>query len=551
MNIRLLACVLALPWAIQVIAEDPVQPLPDLETILPADLGLWRESDFLVQKIELRGNTLLEETDVQKIISQYEQRRLTTRDLQLLRERLTRAYIDRGYISSGVIIPDQPLAGGSIYLKAVEGELNTIVVTRDKRLRSRYVNDLIGGRTRGKLNISQLQTAIQLLQQDPRIQRVAAELVPGDGSGESELRVSVTEAPAWFADLSFDNYRAESVGAERFTFSVGHLNMSGRGDELALSVGESRGSTNVSFNYRLPVTHRQLMLGLVYDLSDASVLEAPFNTLDVESKTEIIGVNLTWPIYRELAEELSLTALLETRESETKLLGRSFSLSPGALDGVSKVAVAGLRLDWLKRSEQQVLALRLTRRQGFDALDATDTADNPFATIDADGDFVSWLAQAQYILRLTPGSRINLGVTAQLARDPLLSVEKFAIGGAQTVRGVRENFMVRDNGVVVNLSVPVSAGRFTIAPFVDYGVSWDDVDTAGTSVNRDTSEKNYIASAGLSLVCTFFETLVMDVSWADVISDNFSEGEDPRESISDKGLQDYGWHFRFSYKRRF
>ena len=72
----------------------------------------------------------------------------------------------------------------------------------------------------------------------------------------------------------------------------------------------------------------------------------------------------------------------------------------------------------------------------------------------ADGRFIAWLGQLQYVYRL-PSSLLDSQVVGpldgQLASDPLLSIEKFAIGGARTVRVYRENQLVRDNGVVASV----------------------------------------------------------------------------------------------------
>lgn len=58
---------------------------------------------------------------------------------------------------------------------------------------------------------------------------------------------------------------------------------------------------------------------------------------------------------------------------------------------------------------------------------------------------------------LNDRSRLLLRASAQLSDDPLMSLEKLAIGGVDTVRGFRENTYVRDNGVAlsVEMQLPV------------------------------------------------------------------------------------------------
>jgi hemolysin activation/secretion protein len=69
-------------------------------------------------------------------------------------------------------------------------------------------------------------------------------------------------------------------------------------------------------------------------------------------------------------------------------------------------------------------------------------------------------------------------VDVQLATRPLLPLEQFAVGGPRSVRGYRENQLVRDTGANASfeLRIPLwsdDTGRpiVQLAPFVDYGRS--------------------------------------------------------------------------------
>jgi hemolysin activation/secretion protein len=164
-----------------------------------------------------------------------------------------------------------------------------------------------------------------------------------------------------------------------------------------------------------------------------------------------------------------------------------------------------------------------------------------------DGEFISWLGQAQYVRRLDLGDivpsdvRLVLRAEAQLTDDRLLPLEKFAIGGADSVRGFREDLLVRDNGwaasaevrvPVLELSLPfvpadLQDGRIEIAPFVDVGQSWNtDID--------DPSPKT-IASVGIGLRWAPVRGVLASLYWAHALRDI----DDP----ADRDLQDDGIHF--------
>jgi hemolysin activation/secretion protein len=530
--------------------------LPELNQVLPQGLGLWSQPIVAVTKVELRGNTVLSDDEINRLTDQYVSASMSSRDIQGLREALSKAYLDKGFVNSGVTIPDQDLAGGVLVLQAVEGKLTNILVDQNDRLRSSYVASRIQSRVGLPLNIHSLQEAIQLLQQDEHIDQLAAELVPGKNIGEADLHVTINEASRWQMGLTADNHRSESIGAEQVNFSVGHNNVTGNGDAIDLYVGTSEGNDNYAVNYKLPVSGKGSYIRVFANASDAVVLEEPFDQLNVKSDTKSAGLELGWALINDLNQNLMLSLSMELNESTTELLGRPFSLSAGSIDGVSENTVVSMSFDWASRSEVQVIAFRSTARVGVDVGNVTLFEDNPFGTVEADGEFLTWLNQAQYVRKINETVQFNVRVLSQTAFDPLLSLEKLAIGGVNTVRGYRENFLVRDNGLSVNFELPFNfpvgeSSTFQLMPFVDYGRSWDEEDTDTTSNIRNTDDGRYILSAGISLSYRHQNGISVNVTWAKDVSDNFEEGEDPQDRVVEDGLQDSGIHFSVGYVRRF
>lgn len=544
-------------------ATTPKQRTPELEIDVPEDLGLWGEARFRLARVELLGATVLDATAVEALLAQYRNRDVTMSELQRLREALSRMYLEAGYVSSGVIIPDQEIIDGVVHLQAIEGTLTDARIRTDRRLREAYVSGRVRRRISGPLDIDALQDTLVLLQNDPRIERVDAELAPGEARGESVLHLSVTEASPWLVGLSFDNHRAESIGAERGRLSLGHGNVSGRGDALALSLDTTRGSDAGAISYTLPLAANDASLRLYASMDDSQVLDAPFDDLDIESRTDSYGLRLALPILESLRSDLMLSLGLERRSTVTRLLGTRFSLSPGAIDGESAVAAAILGVDYVRREEDQALALRGTIRRGLDVLDATDANDAAnlnAALLDADGQFTLALLQGQYVRQLGVRDRITVRATAQLTDDPLLAPEKLSIGGVNTVRGYRENLLVRDNGIAATLEwahspFPADAPRWQrtlrLVAFADYGLAWDVEDTAPGSSVRDTAETKSILGLGFGLLWAPIDGLMIAAYKGFDAYDSFRDREDPRDSGSNAGLQNEGIHLSVAWQRRF
>ena len=133
----------------------------------------------------------------------------------------------------------------------------------------------------------------------------------------------------------------------------------------------------------------------------------------------------------------------------------------------------------------------------------------------------------------------------QFADSSLLAMYRLPVGGRYTVRGYRENQFVRDNGVTASLEyqVPlfvddagVSRANLAIAPFVDWGRSWDKEDTQLTSGTES------ITSAGVGLLWSPPQGLNAEVYWGY----DFDDQDLPTET-----LQDRGFHLQLNYQLNF
>lgn len=132
-----------------------------------------------VRRFETVGNTILSDQGRAEVMAPYQDRIITSEELQYVRYLLTEYYLDRGYINSGVVIPEQQVMDGIIRLQIVEGQLNEIEVSGNERLRSRYVSTRLESGREEVLNVQILRKRLVRLQQSDVIQRINADLQPG------------------------------------------------------------------------------------------------------------------------------------------------------------------------------------------------------------------------------------------------------------------------------------------------------------------------------------------------------------------------------------
>ncbi len=520
--------------------------LPPLEVFQSEENRLSTLETVRVSTFDLEGNTVFTDEELGELVAPYENREITFEDLQEVRDRLTKYYIANGYRTSGARIPDQKVENGVITVEIVEGRLTEITVTGNDWLQTRYVKSRLerGTDPDDPVNVFRLQGLLKLLKQDPLIDNVNAELRPGLVLGEATLNVEIDEARPFYLGVGVNNHQSPSIGAYRGEIRAGLLNITGWGDSLEAEYGLTEGVDDVSVRYAIPVTRWDTTLSGGFDRSESTVVADPFGPLDIRSETDTWSIALRHPFYRTVSRELALSLEFENREGETTLGGQGFAFSPGVSeDGESEISVLRFVQEWIDRTLTQVIAVRSTFSFGLDAMGATihDDDDVP------DSRFITWLGQFQWLRRYEfLNSQTLFRVDLRLSDDPLLPMEKFAIGGVDTVRGYRENQMTTDGGVVaslewrvpvVQLRVPLISTRPTdgwlqVCPFVDVGSGWN--------VEGDDPDPQTILGTGLGLRWDLREEVYARLYWG-------YAWEDVPEP-SDWDLQDEGIHFEIGVR---
>lgn len=458
---------------------------PEAAPTPPEQAGVLR---LFVTKIVLVGNTVIPSLDLAAITRQYEGRAVAVEELLQLRDALTRLYIERGYVNSGAVIPDQDVVDGVVTIRIIEGRLDDIDIQGLDMLRPGYLEDRIRLRPwpsfaqNEPLNVNDLRERLQILLNDPAIERLNARLGSGVRPSESRLEVSVEEAPRFQGELRSNNFESPSVGEYRGEARLLTRSVLGYGDPLQVYAGVTKGVRDGGFSYSLPLAPWDLRTYAIGEITRSKIVEGDFEDLDIESITMSMELGLQTPLYRDGTHDLSASLGLVRRRSQTYLDGRTFTFSSGAENGQSDITAIRFAQDWLWRALDQVAAARSTFSFGIDGLGSTVNGSAP------DSRYFAWLGQAQYIRRLSDrDDQVVVRADAQLTPDSLLAIEQYAVGGGDSVRGYQENQLVRDNGWNTSLETRISLFNAPIrylggepatswvqlAPFVDAGGGWN------------------------------------------------------------------------------
>lgn len=98
----------------------PQIPLAPQQPLVPPS-GALR---LFVHDIHVTGSTVFSDAELADVTAPYRNRELTSDDLERVRLALTLLYVNRGYLTSGAVIPDQDVSFGVIVIQIVEGTLS-------------------------------------------------------------------------------------------------------------------------------------------------------------------------------------------------------------------------------------------------------------------------------------------------------------------------------------------------------------------------------------------------------------------------------------------
>lgn len=490
-------------------APRPV--LPPLPPISPDDESQKQPGteQVFVRDVRVTGNTVFSDAEIAEVTAPFKNRMLMTEDLERLRLALTLLYINKGYLTSGAIVPDQDVdvIDRVVTVQIIEGKLTRINVEGSRWFSSSYLSDRLSLGNRTPVSMAPLQEQLQLLQQDRRIERINAELRPGDQRGESVLNVRVADRNPFHASLEVNNYQTPLVGPVRGIGTLTHDNLTGRGDPLSVSYGHSSGAFPiVDVSYAFPLNRYGTTFSPHYRRYDFKLIEEPFDPLNLNTNTEIIGISLRQPIYRTVTDEIALTLIGEHLFTQSFIFKDvPFSAFPGFQNGAATISALRFVQEWTHRTTDIVLAVRSRFSVGLNVLGATinGPSDTP------DGQFFSWLGQVQTIKQYGEklfGMQLLGRMDLQLTNSPLFPLEQVSLGGRYTVRGYREVTILRDNAFIASLEPRFPLFRWgtgepmvQLAPFVDVAHGWSLGENRPAPIAPFTNFPNTLASVGVGL----------------------------------------------------
>ena len=462
----------------------------------------------MLERVAFSGHSVFDEDVLQNIAKPYLNRVIDVGDLEELRYQITQHYVKNGYVNSGAIIPPQTLKDNSLDIQIVEGRLSTINIDGNGWLHPDYIRKRLMDDK--PFNTQAFQDRYLQLLNDPLIERLNGELKPLPRLGQSALDLHVTRARPYQLALHFNNYNPPSIGAEQLQAEAWVRNLTRWGDKFDFRFDISDGSAIYAGGMIMPLNAYGTLFDFHFETGRSSVIEEPLNTVNINSHVTNFNWTLSHPFYQTADQNLTFGISVASRFNQTGLLNEpSFPFIPGLSDGRSKVFALRFLQEYSGRFENHVFAARSTFSAGLGGVFGSTVQDDSKGP---DSRYFAWLGQLQYAWKvLDNGANLSLRGNLQLSDQALLPQERIAVGGVYSVRGYRENELVRDNGYSASIEFhyplfmmhEAFAGQLTVFPFMDFGAGWNSRDNA-----------DYIHAIGIGMSWQAFKHIKADFYYA-------------------------------------
>ena len=413
---------------------------------------------FLINTIKIEGDEEGRFPWAHGLIAKYEGQKIGWQGINLLVKILSNAFIDRGYVTTRVLIPEQDLTTGTLTLQVVPGIIKDIQIT-DSAIRADWKR-AFPTRPGKILNLRDLEQGLEQMKRVPS-QDADMQLVPGDKPGETVVQITVKQKKPWKLVLSLDDSGSEATGKLQASETFSLDNLFGINDLFNISFnsdaerkGYLYGTRGNSFSYSAPAGYWTYSL-TGYEYKYHQTIESMGTDFVSSGRTNNLELKAEKLVYRDQTRKTSLAFSL------TKSVSKSFIDDTEIEIQRRKTTAAKLALSHKQYNGKTVVDYTLAYKRGvpwFGAqADPADSGEDQPTT-----HYNIWSLDASLTTPVLLGktkASYNAYLHGQYTKDRLYAAEFLSIGNRYTVRGFDgEQTLAAENGWYLRneLSIPLN-----------------------------------------------------------------------------------------------
>ncbi len=407
---------------------------------------------FRVRRVEVDDVKLLSQRSLEPLLVPYRNRCIGLADINVLLKGITALYMDKGYITSRVYVPEQNIARtGVLRLVAAEGSLSDIYLNGKLAKEPGVLATAFPGMKGRPVNIRDME---QGLDQINRLSSNNAKtsMLPGKEPGTSILNVENKPDLPWHFSLANNNLGQKSTGYSRTSMGFRMDNLLALNDLISLNyehsgpdypwpddgIGQSNsfsGSASVPYGYWTFTLN-----GSWYKYRSSA--PGNFGDIDTSGDSGEVGFNADRVILRDKDSITTLNMGLSYKQTDNFLMGNRIEV------GSREYTVASLGLSHSRRMLGGLWVFDVNYNQGLGIFGATRRGE-PGAG-DAEPEFRKFsgtISVTEPFQLSGQNLQFSTTVNGQYSPDNLYCAEQISLGGYSNVRGIRDSVLFGNSGV--------------------------------------------------------------------------------------------------------
>jgi hemolysin activation/secretion protein len=429
---------------IEKIRKEKEEPEVSEEEIPEGEVSVGKEETVLVSKFKVVGATLLSREEIEEIVKPFEGKELSLKELQGVVDLITRAYREKGYVTSRAYLPPQTIGkDGIVEIRIVEGRRGEIDVQGNRYFSEYIIKKKITIPPGGPFNYNELRQNLIDINEHPD-RNVRAVLKPGKEFGTTDVVLEVKDRLPIHASFSYDNFGSRYIGRDRYGVELRHNNLLGRDDTLSLNFQMAKEDMYYfgRARYLFPITNK-LDLGFLASHTELD-LGKEFKELDAEGKGTVYSLFLNQVLISEYDMDIRLNLAFDYKDIKNYLLDIESSRDD------MRVVRLGLDCDFTDRFGRTLLLgeidIGIPRIMG-----GLRAVDSRTSRTGAGGEFVKGIFNLYRLQPMPFDSNLLWRNQIQVSSYVLAASEEFQAGGPTNVRGYPPGEITGDSGYATTL----------------------------------------------------------------------------------------------------
>ncbi|MBS9779424.1 MAG: ShlB/FhaC/HecB family hemolysin secretion/activation protein [Moraxellaceae bacterium] len=417
-----------------------------------------------ISNIQLTGNRLLSQAQLQPLLDKYIGQTTTFGGLQQLSNQINHAYQQAGYPLVKVIIPPQRLENGEVKLLIVESKINKMDIDNKSRVADKVVKDYLNQQIKlgHTLNQQDSERALLLVKDLAGTSDVTYQL-SGHKDGTA-LGANISSAPLADSYISLDNYGSKNTGKWRFHSGLNVNSPFGLGERISLkAMASGKGLDNFSINGNLPLGFNGVTLNSSINHTSYE-LGGEFKDLEATGRSNTINAGLKYPIIRTNKKNLAVSGTAQYKDL-TDQYGATNTKTDKSLQSFTLGLNGSYRDNWLNGGYTQ---WKFENTIGNLSIDSADALAIDKASAKTDGKYYQVNGSIYRTQYLDPNFTLTGGLQGQWANKNLDSSEQIGFGGANAISAYNNNDVSADMGIIGNLEL-----RYNINPNIAVSAFYD------------------------------------------------------------------------------